>query len=78
MGSTHTECEWCAGAMIYLDEADLSDAVLLDAALRGTDLPRAVLLGANLSGADLTGALLSEAIFTDGRTCAPGSLTTCS
>lgn len=52
--------------------ADLSSANLTDADLRG-----ARLTGAQLTSTVLSGALLEGATWTDGRTCASGSIGTC-
>jgi len=74
-------------AVARLRDASLNGAVLIGASLRGADLAGAQLVGANLSyadllGADLTGtnlraATLDNAIWTDGRVCAPGSVGRC-
>ena len=65
-----------------LTEANLTHAVLTGAVLTGADLSGADLRGADLTNADLTNAILvgadlSEAIWTDGRFCAQGSIGTC-
>jgi uncharacterized protein YjbI with pentapeptide repeats len=70
-----------------LRRADLSNARLMGAGLRAADLRGAQLIGADLSyadlrdarleGADLTDARLDNSIWSDGRTCPPGSLGTC-
>lgn len=60
-----------------LTGADLSRADLSGADLNHADLSYADLRGADLSGASLAGALLSHAIWTDGHTCAPGAVGTC-
>ncbi len=77
-----TRCEACS-----LAGADLSDVALTmnvlsytdlsEANLRGADLSVADLTGAALAGADLTFATLSWATWTDGRTCAEGSVGQC-
>jgi uncharacterized protein YjbI with pentapeptide repeats len=74
-------------AVVRLRDASLNGAVLIGASLRGADLAGAQLAGANLSyadllGADLTGAnlraaTLDNAIWIDGRVCAPGSVGRC-
>lgn len=74
-------------AVARLRDASLNEAVLMGASLRGADLTGAQLVGARLSyadllGADLTGAnlsaaLLDNAIWTDGRVCARGSVGRC-
>jgi uncharacterized protein YjbI with pentapeptide repeats len=74
-------------AVARLRDASLNGAELTGASLRGADLAGADLSGANLSyvdllGADLTGAnlraaTLDNAIWTDGRICAPGSVGRC-
>ena len=56
----------------YLGWADLTGTDLRGAVLRRTNLMGADLFGANLTGADLTGAT-----WTDGRTCALGSIGAC-
>jgi hypothetical protein len=70
-----------------LDGADLGGAVLIGATLQaavltGANLARADLSYADLTGTDLNqarldGAILDRAIWTDGRTCASGSVGTC-
>lgn len=70
-----------------LANADFSLASLVGANLRGADLRNtnlqnanlsfANLTGANLDGANLQGAILHKAIWTDGITCAEGSVTVC-
>lgn len=67
--------------------AQLADAVLIGVSLRGSDLRAADLRranlayadlsGATLEGADLAGAVLDNAIWVDGRLCAPGSVGQC-
>jgi hypothetical protein len=74
-------------AVARLRDASLNGAVLIGTSLRGADLAGAQLAGADLSyadllGADLTGtnlraAILDNAIWTDGRVCAPGSVGRC-
>ena len=66
----------------YLGWADLTGTDLRGAVLRRTNLMGADLFGANLTGADLmgadlTGAVLTGATWTDGRTCASGSVRWC-
>ena len=63
-------------------QADLTGANLSGANLSSADLRDAILKGANLSEADvsdvdLTGTDLSGAIWTDGQTCAEGSIGEC-
>lgn len=70
-----------------LSNANFSRSVLTRANLRATNLSNTVFIDADLSGADLTGAgisttnwkgaNLSEAIWTDGRICAKGSIGAC-
>jgi len=70
-----------------LTNADLQHAIFFKANLRGVilrgahlqeaDLNNADLTGADLSGADLRGAQLSQTIWTDGHTCAWGSVGVC-
>ena len=70
-----------------LREADLRQAVLVGTVLRGADLRGAHLYKANLAyanlsgaqieGADFRGALLDQAIWTDQRVCARGSVGRC-
>ncbi len=70
-----------------LRQADLSNARMTGAGLRAADLRGTRLAGADLSYADLRearleGAVLAEtrfdnAIWTDGRTCKPGSVGQC-
>ena len=57
--------------------AGLRNADLSYANLRGADLSYADLRGANLGAADLTGAKLDNAIWTDGKECAAGSVGEC-
>ena len=57
--------------------ANLAGADLTHASLRQADLRLADLRGAKLSATDLTGAHLSGALWTDGHTCAPGSVGEC-
>lgn len=74
-------------AVARLQDTGLRDAILVGASLRGADLARADLSGSDLSyadlrGADLTGAnlsatMLGNALWTDGRFCAPGSVGNC-
>jgi hypothetical protein len=71
-----------------LANADFSQTSMLGANLRGADLRNtnlqnanlsfANLTGANLDGANLQGTVLHKAIWTDGITCAEGSVTVCS
>ena len=57
-----------------LSGADLSRADLSRADLFGADLSRADLNEAYLNGADLRETDLSQATWTDGRTCKEGSI----
>lgn len=79
-----------AGAVLdgaRLIEADLTRADLAGASLKEVDLRNAKLVGAGMKGADLTGARLegadlrnadlSQAVWTDGRICADGSMGQC-
>jgi hypothetical protein len=75
-----------------LEGADLRGAVLREAMLTGARLPaadlretdlrdadlgHAVLEGARLEGARLSGARLGDAVWSDGRVCAPESIGEC-
>ncbi len=60
-----------------LKGATLRQADLRQADLRNANLAYANLTGARLGGAHLEGAILDNAIWTDGRTCLPGSVGTC-
>lgn len=65
-----------------LTKVNLVQANLTGANLEGADLQGAYLLSANFEGARLdrailTGAHLSDAIWTDGRRCAEGSVGEC-
>ncbi len=60
-----------------LKGADLRQADLSNSDLRQADLTFADLRGARLGGADLQGVMLSQAIWLDGRMCAPGSIGDC-
>lgn len=74
-------------SLASLEDADLRDANLTGANLRRArlvrarldraDLSYADLTGADLAGATLAGARLGNAIWTDGRICAPGSVGAC-
>ncbi len=57
--------------------ANLRSADLRDANLEKANLSFADLTGANLDGANLQGTILHKAIWTDGITCAEGSVTVC-
>ncbi len=57
--------------------SSLRDAVLHHTDLRGADLRFADLSGASLVDVALDGARLDNAIWPDGRTCAPGSRGAC-
>lgn len=71
------ECSSTAGPEIDWSGCDKRRASLTGADLTNTDLTGADLTGAKLTGADLTKADLSRATWTDGRTCAEGSIETC-
>lgn len=58
--------------------ANLRSADLRNANLENANLSFANLTGANLEGANLQGTILHKAIWTDGITCAEGSVTVCS
>ncbi|HET8808013.1 MAG TPA: pentapeptide repeat-containing protein [Methylophaga sp.] len=60
-----------------LKGADLRQADLSNSDLRQADLTFADLRGARLGGANLQGVMLSQAIWLDGRICAPGSISEC-
>ena len=60
-----------------LTGATLQSAVLAGANLAAADLSYVNLTGADLTEARLDGAILDRAIWTDGRTCASGSVGTC-
>lgn len=60
-----------------LKGADLRQADLSNSILREADLSFADLRGARLGGADLQGVLLGQAIWIDGRLCAPASVGDC-
>jgi hypothetical protein len=60
-----------------LQAANLAGADLTYASLRQADLRLADLRGAKLAATELTGARLSGALWTDGHTCAPGSVGEC-
>lgn len=87
---TRLEDARLAGAI--LEYANAKGANLRNADLRGAKLTAADLSGADLSGADLSGAnlryavfestllagtRLDDAVWSDGRTCAPGSVGAC-
>jgi len=57
--------------------ADLRYADLSNANFQGADLSYANLTGAIMRNTDLDGALLKNAIWTDGKTCLPGSVGQC-
>lgn len=61
----------------HLTGINLSGTDLRYTNLTHADLTNANLNRANLRGADLTGAHLGGATWTDGRTCAAGSVGTC-
>lgn len=65
-----------------LTETDLTDANLMVASLEGArftnaDLTGAILHFAHVNGASFEGAILAHAIWTDARTCAESSVSTC-
>lgn len=66
----------------HMHAVNLSNANLMMANLKGVNLLDANLSGANLRGANLEGAILFQAkldnaTWTDGRTCAVGSIGKC-
>lgn len=74
--------EYASAKRANLRNADLRGAKLTAADLSGADLSGADLAGANLRYAVLDGALLAgtrldNAVWGDGRTCAPGSVGGC-
>ncbi len=79
--------EYASLDLADLEQVNLSHANLFGATLRGANLRAARLTGSNLSyanlsgatleGADLGGAVLDNAIWTDERTCLPGSRGRC-
>ena len=60
-----------------LQGANLMQTALFQANLSGANLQGALLVGAKLGWADLTEANLSGAIWSNGHTCAPGSIGIC-
>ncbi|MGM0670739.1 pentapeptide repeat-containing protein [Thioalkalivibrio sp.] len=60
-----------------LTGADLLQTRLADASLERANLTHANLTGAEMAGARLDNARLDRSIWTDGRTCARGSIGTC-
>jgi hypothetical protein len=84
---TGASLEYASLDLADLARADLSHANLLGATMRGanlsglrlveSNLAYANLSGANIEGADMTGAVLDNAIWTDERTCLPGSRGLC-
>lgn len=60
-----------------LTGARLEGALLNGADLSGADLSYADIRGAVLTGVEFNGAILDRTIWTDGRTCAAGSVGTC-
>jgi hypothetical protein len=60
-----------------LQGANLMQTALFQANLSGANLQGALLVGAKLGWANLTEANLSGAIWSNGHTCAPGSIGTC-
>ncbi|HOE17865.1 MAG TPA: pentapeptide repeat-containing protein [Syntrophorhabdaceae bacterium] len=81
------KCEKCdlsnadlSGLDMYgaqLTGANLTGANLSDASFNDANLTEANLTGANIKGANFSGAKLSNAIWTDGRKCASGSMGKC-
>ncbi len=74
--------EYASAKRANLRNADLRGAKLTAADLSGADLSGADLAGANLRYAVLTGIVLAgtrldNAVWSDGRTCAPGSIGGC-
>ena len=74
--------EYASAKRANLRNADLRGAKLTAADLTGADLSGADLAGANLrytelGGAILAGTRLDNAVWSDGRACAPGSIGTC-
>ena len=60
-----------------LDRTDFKGANLTNVNFENADLDDANLKGANVNGAIFKGAELEYAIWTDGRTCAEGSIGGC-
>jgi uncharacterized protein YjbI with pentapeptide repeats len=60
-----------------VEEANFKNANLTDADFTGADLEEANLKGAIIKGATFKGAELEYAIWTDGKTCAAGSVGSC-
>jgi Pentapeptide repeats (8 copies) len=60
-----------------LQGANLMQTTLFQTNLSGANLQGALLVGAKLGWANLTEANLSGAIWSNGHTCAPGSIGTC-
>ncbi|MFA4829425.1 MAG: pentapeptide repeat-containing protein [Thermodesulfovibrionales bacterium] len=60
-----------------LEGANLSGAILDNANMVGANLKDAILYKADLSNANLSELILSNAIWTDGRKCAIGSIGKC-
>lgn len=74
--------EYVSAKGANLRNADLRGAKLTAADLAGADLSGADLAGANLryavlDGARLAGTRLDHVVWSDGRTCAPGSVGAC-
>lgn len=74
--------EYASAKRANLRNADLRGAKLTAADLSGADLSGADLAGANLryavlDGAGLSGTRLDNAVWSDGRACAPGSVGGC-
>jgi hypothetical protein len=60
-----------------LQGANLMQTALFQTNLSGANLQGALLVGAKLAWANLTEANLSGAIWSNGHTCAPGSIGSC-
>ncbi len=74
--------EYANAKGVNLRNADLHGANLVAADLTGADISGADLSGANLryavfEGALMAGTRLDHAVWSDGRTCAPGSVGAC-
>jgi len=74
--------EYASATGASLHNADLRGAKLTAVDLSGADLSGSDLAGANLRyaaliGANLAGARLDQAVWSDGRTCATGSIGSC-
>lgn len=78
----YTRCPGVNLSNANLEGVNLQGAYLKGANLKGANLKNAKLIDAylyeaDLTGANLTGTELSKAIWTDGRTCAFGSIGEC-